>query len=89
MSNNNYKSLTQRFIEIYQHLDSRYEGEASEEQLYGEAIELLKKGQEAKKETTEDEEAVSLSSSFKEALSKEKEKELAKLKIDVRNIFKD
>lgn len=87
MSNNDYKSLTQKFIEKYQQLENQYDGKVSEEQLYHETIDIIKKGRDVKKETPDEEDAVSLSSTFKEALSKQKEKELAQIKIDVKNIF--
>ncbi|XP_044253584.1 probable 28S ribosomal protein S23, mitochondrial [Tribolium madens] len=75
-----YKTLTQKFIESYRTIQAQYGDSGTEEQIYKEAIDLLKKNQEIKK----DEDDVSLSTAFKESLKEQK----AKLKINVSDIFK-
>lgn len=85
MFNNYYKSVSQKFIEIYQSLEKENAENSNQEQLYKEAIEVLRRDKDIKKET-EQEEPLSLSSAFKEAKSNQI-KEMPK--VDVTNIFKD
>ncbi|GJQ73517.1 hypothetical protein Trydic_g13870 [Trypoxylus dichotomus] len=80
LSNDKTPSLTQRFIDIYKKLDTQYESQASEEKLYKEAIEMMSRDRESKKE----DEFVSLSSAFKEAQSKNTETS----SIDIKKLFK-
>lgn len=81
-------SLTQRFIDTYKQVSEQYKAsQASEEQLYKEAIEILNRSREVRtpKETEEEEgESVSLSVAFKEAQSKQKKSS----SISVKDIFK-
>lgn len=77
--------MTQRFIETYQRVQQTSGENLSEETLYTEAIEILKKEKEMRKEVEEDE-PVSLSSAFKEA--KRKQDDNLKIKIDVAEFFK-
>lgn len=76
--------MTQRFITNFNKLSQQYEGkEVTEEKLYQEAIDLLKKDHEGKKhvEVEVEEEPVSLSTAFKAADEK--------LNVKVKDIFKD
>ncbi|XP_028133793.2 probable 28S ribosomal protein S23, mitochondrial [Diabrotica virgifera virgifera] len=84
--NNNYKSLTQKFVDIYQNLEARAEGSATEEQLYKEAIEVLRRDKEVKK--VDEEEPISLSLAFREARLEQNKKQ-EKSKLDIANIFKE
>ncbi|KAG5892367.1 hypothetical protein JTB14_035981 [Gonioctena quinquepunctata] len=89
MFNNNYKSLTQKFIETYQKIETRYTAEMTSEQLYKETIEVLKQEREDKTEAG-DEDPVSLSTAFKEAQSKlESKQQKSKINVDVTNIFRE
>ncbi|CAH1160057.1 unnamed protein product [Phaedon cochleariae] len=85
MSNNKYTSLTQRFIETYQKLESENR-DLPEEELYKQAIDVLKWDREVRAQA-ENEEAISLSTAFKEAKSKQ-DSDQDKIKIDVKDIFK-
>ncbi|XP_057654020.1 probable 28S ribosomal protein S23, mitochondrial [Diorhabda carinulata] len=80
--NNNYKSLTQRFVDIYQKLEENSGDGTTEEQLYKEAIEVLKRDKEIKKDS--EDEPVTLSSAFKQAKLQQD-----KVNINISNIFKD
>lgn len=84
--NQNYKTLTQRFIETYKKVQS-IQPNASEQELYTEAIEILQRERSARRAEAneEDSEPVSLSTAFKEAQKKLDEKP----KINIANIFKD
>ncbi|XP_030754354.1 probable 28S ribosomal protein S23, mitochondrial [Sitophilus oryzae] len=78
------KTLTQRFIDTYLELESRCGKDATEEQLYTEAIHILNREREDKRKPQSNEiETVSLSSSFKEA-KKKREKEL---NVKVKSLF--
>lgn len=76
----NTKSTTQRFIENYKKLESQYQ-ESNPEQLYQEAIELLKS---SKKMDDEMLDQTTLSSMFKAETKKENVE-----KINISNIFKE
>lgn len=65
--NDRTSSVTQQFIEVYKKLDTQYEHKADEKKLYKEAIEMISKDREVKKE---EDELISLSSLFKEAQEK-------------------
>lgn len=75
-----YKTLTQKFIEKYKTIQEQYGETGTEEQMYKEAIDLLRKTQEDGKD-----EEVSLSTAYKESLRQQK----ANIKIDVSEIFKN
>ncbi|XP_050297601.1 probable 28S ribosomal protein S23, mitochondrial [Anthonomus grandis grandis] len=83
------KSLTQKFIDVYSKLSVQYDGTATEEQIYKEAIEVLNRERGGAKEAQpqqepDDVESVSLSMAFKEAQRKQQDQG-----ISVRDIFKD
>lgn len=80
------KTLTHRFIETYNKLDEQYKGEATEEQLYTEAVDILNRERNAKREvaSAEEEEPVSLSVAFKEA-----QKQQETMNISIKDLFKN
>ncbi|KAL1494203.1 hypothetical protein ABEB36_009835 [Hypothenemus hampei] len=86
--NSKAPSLTQRFIETYTSVNQQYkDGEASEEQLYKEAIDILNRQRgviTVLPAEIEDAEEVSLSGAFKEAQKKQEEQS-----ISIKDIFKD
>ncbi|CAH1994536.1 unnamed protein product [Acanthoscelides obtectus] len=92
MFNHNYKTLTQRFIDTYQKVEQQYAGNATEEQIYKEAIGILKSEFESKKEKAaveHEEESVSLSSQFRQAQSALDAQAKSKINLDVGDIFKN
>lgn len=76
------RSLTQRFIDIYRKLEAKYEGTVSSEQLYSEALEMLKHERQK-----HGEEPISLTDAFQEAKSERKEQPA--ININVTDILKD
>ncbi|VEN54346.1 unnamed protein product [Callosobruchus maculatus] len=92
MFNTTFKTLTQRFIETYKKVEQQYGGNATEEQIYKEAIGILKAEGESRKEKVtehEEEEPVSLSSAFRQAQSTLDEQAKSKLRVNVSDIFKN
>lgn len=80
MSDTKYKTATQTFIDIHRRLQEQYKGAAPEEQVYQEALELLRKERQQRSETA------GLSADFQEA-SKLKEK--ASVNVDLKDLFKE
>nr|CAH7748660.1 unnamed protein product [Callosobruchus chinensis] len=92
MFDTTFKTLTQRFIETYQKVEQQYGGTATEEQIYKEAIGILKTEGESRKEKAtqnEEEESVSLSSAFRQAQSTLDAQAKAKLHVNISDIFKN
>ncbi|XP_074037765.1 small ribosomal subunit protein mS23 [Leptinotarsa decemlineata] len=81
--NENYQSLTQKFLEIHQKIHKQYDGDMTPEQMYKAAIEILKSERTGK---TEDKDQVNLSTAFKDALSDHSKEK--KVDISIANIFK-
>lgn len=79
--NDKTPSLTQHFIEIYKKLETQYENKASEDKLYQEAIEMLSREREMKKE---EDEYVSISTAFKDA----QDRSSNTMNINIKDIFK-
>lgn len=87
LTNNNYKSLTQKFIDTYIKLEEQ-EGPGDSESLYTQAIEILNKERNTQKSSDEDE--VSLSKAFKQAQSIQvKQEEAPKITVKVSDLFKE
>ncbi|RZC34970.1 28S ribosomal protein S23, mitochondrial [Asbolus verrucosus] len=63
MFDSKHKTLTQKFIDNYRKIEAQYGGEGARQQIYEEALDLLKRDREVGKE----DENVSLSSTFKDA----------------------
>lgn len=79
------KSITQRFIDTYQKLETKYEGTMSSEQLYHEALEMLKHDRLKWAERTEVKN--SLTEAFQEAKSERKAQPT--INLNVTEILKD
>nr|CAI5823207.1 unnamed protein product [Callosobruchus analis] len=92
MFNTTFKTLTQRFIDTYQKVEQQYGGNATEEQIYKEAIGILKTESESRIQKVtehEEEESISLSSAFKEAQSALDAQAKSKLQVNISDIFKN
>lgn len=84
--NNKQQSITQHFIEVYRKLEAQYGGKASEDQIYEEAVDMLKKEKQKRLEGAE--EPLSLSESFLEA-EKKLNVDTAPVNIKISDILKD
>lgn len=80
LNSSKYKTITQSFIDCYKKLEDQYKGSAPQEQIYQEALELLKRERQSRAETTG-----SLSEAFQAASIP---KQTQNLGIDVKDIFK-
>lgn len=89
MSNNKHKSITQQFIDFYRQLEKQYDGTASEDKIYSEAIEMLKRERQKKFESAEEGEAFSLSESFQKAKAEIEPPKEPVINIKIKDILKD
>lgn len=85
--NNKTKTLTQKFIEAYNKIEAQYDLNTPQQKIYEEALDLLKKERESKKDILpeEEEEFISLAKEFKDAQTKTPQVDI---NINVKDIFK-
>lgn len=88
MFNTKTKTTTQKFIEAYKKVEATHKEADLVEQIYEEALDLLKRDQENKIDSTE-EEQMSLAKAFQYAQSKTDLKQETILKVNVKDIFKN
>lgn len=80
--------MTQKFIEAYKKIEVTHKEAVSVEQIYEEALDLLKRDHENKTDATE-EEQISLAKAFQYAQSKTDLRQETILKVNVKDIFKE
>lgn len=89
LSNNKHKSVTQQFIDIYRQLEKQYDGSASEDKIYSEAIEMLQRERQKRFESAEDGDTISLSESFIKAKVQSETPKDPPVNIKIKDILKD